>query len=427
MFKSDPNTTLVKLRQLGEALAQDIASKLGISSYEYKDQYELIALLEKKLSFSYKVRDLFHTLRKDGNRAVHEFTTSHHQAVKALKNAYKLSIWYHGTFGDVRDFKVKAFVLPTDPTERLRKIQNEQALLKAKLLEHKERLEENKELAKLKEQENEEYNELIETMRRTQLEQKEFMEQQELEFKEQERLFEHKIAELSCSISDDERKRLEKIYGKKGDEVLCLLHLDEDETVELIEMKLNEAGWEADSSTLDYQKGRRPEDGKNMAIAKWACIDPQTETLFEADYVLFIGLKPVAIVEAIIEGKDVKEGIETAEACSSHINLTCIRAIAENEGVEVALDEWYSDVFEEKTYRVPMVFSTNGREYQNQQKTKSGIWFRDLRRVENRARVLVRMFSPNEIAEFLDRNDENLVRPKNLINLGIERLKKILF
>ena len=92
MFKSDPNTTLVKLRQLGEALAQEMASKLGIPSYEYKDQYELIYLLEKKLSFSFKVRNLFHTLRKDGNKAVHEFTTNHQQAVKALKNAYKLSI-----------------------------------------------------------------------------------------------------------------------------------------------------------------------------------------------------------------------------------------------------------------------------------------------------------------------------------------------
>ena len=92
MFKSDPNTTLVKLRQLGEALAQEMASKLGIASYEYKDQYELIYVLEKKLSFSSNVRNLFHTLRKEGNKAVHEFSTSHHEAVKALKNAYKLSI-----------------------------------------------------------------------------------------------------------------------------------------------------------------------------------------------------------------------------------------------------------------------------------------------------------------------------------------------
>ncbi|WP_312958381.1 hypothetical protein [Stutzerimonas nitrititolerans] len=30
VFASDPNTTLIKLRQLGEALAQDLASRAGI-------------------------------------------------------------------------------------------------------------------------------------------------------------------------------------------------------------------------------------------------------------------------------------------------------------------------------------------------------------------------------------------------------------
>ena len=30
VFASDPNTTLIKLRQLGEALAQDLASRAGM-------------------------------------------------------------------------------------------------------------------------------------------------------------------------------------------------------------------------------------------------------------------------------------------------------------------------------------------------------------------------------------------------------------
>ncbi len=34
-FSNDPNTTLIKLRQLGEARAQDIASRLGrVLNYE---------------------------------------------------------------------------------------------------------------------------------------------------------------------------------------------------------------------------------------------------------------------------------------------------------------------------------------------------------------------------------------------------------
>ncbi|CAA6814749.1 MAG: Type I restriction-modification system, restriction subunit R (EC [uncultured Sulfurovum sp.] len=298
MFKSDPNTTLVKLRQLGEALAQEMASKLGIPSYEYKDQYELIYLLEKKLSFSFKVRNLFHTLRKDGNKAVHEFTTNHHQAVKALKNAYKLSIWYHGTFGDVREFKVKAFVLPKDPTERLQKIHNDYEALKSKLLEHKEKLEESEALAKLKEEEHQEYDKLIENMRRLQLEEKELMLAQEAEFEEQTMLFEEKINELSCSISDEEREKLEKVYKQRSEEVLCYLYLDEDETYHMLDLNLNERGWKADSATLDYEKGTRPIVGQNMAIRNWECINPANGERSEADYVLFIGLKPVAIVSS---------------------------------------------------------------------------------------------------------------------------------
>lgn len=77
MYHGDPNTTLVKLRQFAEALAQDIASHLGIEPYEYEDQYQLLALLDENRALPYRIRDLFHTLRKEGNRAVHQFSTNH--------------------------------------------------------------------------------------------------------------------------------------------------------------------------------------------------------------------------------------------------------------------------------------------------------------------------------------------------------------
>ncbi|CAA6816210.1 MAG: Unknown protein [uncultured Sulfurovum sp.] len=130
-------------------------------------------------------------------------------------------------------------------------------------------------------------------------------------------------------------------------------------------------------------------------------------------------------LEVVTFGTAVVEGIDVAEERSSHINLTCFKEMAESEEEVLVLDEWYTDTLEKSTYRVPMVFSSNGREYQNQQKTKSGIWFRDLRRVENKARVLVHWFSPEEIAEFLDRNYENLVMPKKENSLNFESIKKI--
>ena len=126
--------------------------------------------------------------------------------------------------------------------------------------------------------------------------------------------------------------------------------------------------------------------------------------------VLFIGLKPVAVVEAKKFGNDVADDIRQAQEYSRDINLEPIMDIAKNEEVELTLDAWYIDETERSSYRVPVAYSTNGREYQNQIKTKSGIWFRDLRRPQNHARALVQWFRPEEIAELLDRDDENLVK-----------------
>ena len=41
-FSADPNTTLLKLRQLGEALAQDVACRIGLDVGECPTQHELL-------------------------------------------------------------------------------------------------------------------------------------------------------------------------------------------------------------------------------------------------------------------------------------------------------------------------------------------------------------------------------------------------
>ena len=411
MYKSDPNTTLMKLRQLGEALAQDIASKIGIKPYEYKDQYELIYQLDRKLSLSYQIRNIFHSLRKDGNKAVHEFSTSHQEAVKALRNAHSLALWYHGTFGENKTFTVEPFVLPSDPTEHLQQIHSSYEQLKARLLEQREKLEESHELAQLKAQEQKEYGELISRMKEDKTHHQTLLSQQEKEYEEQIKAFEKKIEQLSqAQITLEEQSELQQSFKRKAQEVAIKLHLSEDETREIIDQKLNDAGWEADTKQLDYRKGTRPELGRNMAIAEWECYNPITKKKTRADYVLFIGLKPVAVVEAKRFGDDVADDIRQAQEYSRDINLQPVLDIAQNEGISLTLDEWYIDENETESYRVPMVFSTNGREFQNQIKTKSGIWFRDLRRPQNRARALVQWFRPEEIEELLDRDDENLVK-----------------
>lgn len=45
VFMSDPNTTLIKIRQLGEALAQDLAVRYGIAFDKQTTQAELLKRL----------------------------------------------------------------------------------------------------------------------------------------------------------------------------------------------------------------------------------------------------------------------------------------------------------------------------------------------------------------------------------------------
>ncbi len=51
---------------------------------------------------------------------------------------------------------------------------------------------------------------------------------------------------------------------------------------------LGQAGWEADSQELRYSKGARPQKNRHLAIAEWPTSSGP------ADYVLFVGLTPLA-------------------------------------------------------------------------------------------------------------------------------------
>ena len=47
------------------------------------------------------------------------------------------------------------------------------------------------------------------------------------------------------------------------------IELDEAATRQLIDEQLRQAGWEADTPTLRYGKGARPQKNRNLAIAEW--------------------------------------------------------------------------------------------------------------------------------------------------------------
>ena len=92
-FASDPNTTLIKLRQFAEAIAQHLAARSGVEFDEQTSQADLLYRLNRELRFEPVVRELFHTLRIEGNKATHQFRTQHREAmlekIKAERAAAK--------------------------------------------------------------------------------------------------------------------------------------------------------------------------------------------------------------------------------------------------------------------------------------------------------------------------------------------------
>jgi len=160
-FSSDPNTTLIKLRQLGEALAQHLAALSGIDFDEQTSQADLLYRLNKDLRLEPQVKELFHTLRIEGNKATHQFRTRHKEAMDGLKLARALAIWFHRSFGKAgTNFKPGPFVPPADPSAQLRKLHADIEKLRHELQQTNMELDSSQQLSQLIEKEKAEYEAL---------------------------------------------------------------------------------------------------------------------------------------------------------------------------------------------------------------------------------------------------------------------------
>ena len=143
------------------------------------------------------------------------------------------------------------------------------------------------------------------------------------------------------------------------------IQLDEAETRRLIDSQLRQAGWTVDTELLRHSRGTRPEKGKNMAIAEWPTATGP------ADYVLFAGLTPLAAVEAKRKNINVSSALQQAKRYS--------RGFIPSDETVMHPQNWGA----ESEYRLPFIFSSNGRPFLRQLSTHSGIWFCDLRSPDN--------------------------------------------
>ena len=389
-FVPDPNTTLLKLRQLGEAMAQDIASRLGIDVEERATQLDLLRKIQNEVDIGREVTDTFHAIRRIGNEATHEFTSTHREAIQALKLAWTLSIWYHKTFGrPAKGWKPGAFINPEDPSGKVRELEDQIARLeKAQLASQRELnvVQKLAEAEKLKAIELEKYAGAIKEDSEVW---QALAQEQEAAYVEAKKEFEAHQVQLIAQTHQDTAEARQQVDDVKKAIKKTSWYETEAETRIRIDQQLRDAGWEADTENLRYAKGARPEAGKNKAIAEWPTASGP------ADYILFSGLTALATVEAKKASKSVAGDIDQAERYSSTIEQTDI--------IELPEGNWTIDPLNAAagSYKIPFAFATNGRPYLLQHQEMSGIWFRDLRRPQNNRKANDGWYSPEGLNELL--------------------------
>lgn len=155
--------------------------------------------------------------------------------------------------------------------------------------------------------------------------------------------------------------------------------LTEAETRQLIDRQLQQAGWEADSENLNNWKYKTaPQKGHNMAIAEWVLPNGQ-----RADYALFKGLEFYGIVEAKKWDQDIAGQMAQPKEYSREVPFRSDYLLVDNDMGE---------------YKVPFIYTANGRPYLKQYKEKSGIWFWDARNSKESAYALEEFHHPEDLA-----------------------------
>ena len=326
---SDANACLYKLGMFGERLILEIFAFEHIKEPTIDNTHaNRIRLLKREGLIPKKIDDILYALRKTRNDAVHAGADSVEDAKTLLSMTYNLAVWFMEVYGDW-GYIAPAFVMPENVVQP-------------------------------------DYESII---------------------KEQE----EKIVALSKqveAVSTAASTKTSKERAEKGETASESMELSEAETRYLIDEQLRKFGWEADTNTLRYSKGTRPQKGRNLAIAEWPT-DSAVGKNGYADYALFVGLKLVGIVEAKKAAIDIPSVID--HQCKEYAKGI------KGEHQEYIINQWGA-------YKVPFVFATNGRKYLKQIETKSGIWYLDLRSGANAPKALQGWISPQGLMEQLEKD-----------------------
>jgi type I restriction enzyme, R subunit len=379
-FFDDAPSTLIKLRQLGELIAKDVAAHHGLLPSSAASFDDVLRTLKLRSILPREIAELFFHLKRVGNAAVHENEGTTAQALSALKIARAAAIWFHQSYGGAPAFKPGPFVPPAPPADATAPLVAELEELRSWVRASSD----NEAKALLAYQEAEAARLQATSAAEAQRQEREFWENYAAETEAGLRQTEAALKAAQASAEATPPLQLDlltNLASKQAKEI----ELDEATTRVLIDDQLRAAGWIVDTRYLRYSAGTRPQPGQAIAISEWPTDSGNV------DYALFIEGRCVGVIEAKREVRDVPGRLGQSKRYARDIQLSPDEAIAGSPWIH-GLDQ----------FRVPFLFVTNGRPYVKQLATKSGIWFWDARPAAGVPRALTEWFSPRDLLERLD-------------------------
>ncbi|CAK1743905.1 type I restriction enzyme EcoKI endonuclease component [Vibrio crassostreae] len=421
----DPHTTLFKVRLLSEEIVGFIAELVKLAPN--LSTFDQLKELGNRGFLDDERLTIFHALRKHGNKAAHGYYNNPVAAGHALEISHKAATIYYRVKTGEANFQPAKYVPPVEEqtAELVEQSKKEIARLKEviKQLEAQQSVElalphpQFKSLVGFKQQLS--VLEANDSMS---------VEKAKARIRELETQLRERSQEQPTNVDEAEeaktlKQRVEILKNSRFD-------LTEEQTRFIIDQQLRDAGWEADSVVLDYRKGVRPEKGRNMAIAEWEMQGQK----HRADYVLFVGLIPIAAVEAKRKRINVSGAIAQAERYSREFDPQSIVDLEDEikpAWIEAGHSESWQGCEGEANYKLPFVFACNGKPFLRQMQEQSGTWFRDCRLASNAKRACQSFMSPAGLLDLLHRDhhkaqQEMVVEPFEYLGLRPYQKKAVI-
>lgn len=374
-FADDPPGALIKLRQLGEFLAKEVAASHGLLPVGGASFDDVLRTLRVRAILPREISEFLYHLKRLGNAAAHENVGTAGDALTALKLARNTAVWFHQTYGNSPGFKAGPFVPPAPPTDPTAELGAEIERLK-------------KAVAASSDQEAK--ARLLEQQAAEKDSERAFWQDYATEVEASLRAVEAELSATQAAAQAAPPQQLD-LLADLGARNAQAIELDEATTRVLIDEQLRAAGWDVDTAVLRYSAGVRPQYGKAMAIAEWPTASGPV------DYALFVDGRCVGVVEAKRGASDVPGRVGQAKRYARDITL---------DSDELPGGGPWQDG--DNRFRVPFLFATNGRPYVKQLATKSGIWFWDARPGGGEPRALPEWFSPRDLIERLEQQTEDV-------------------